>query len=336
MSRKVRCRTIAVLLIGCCAAGASAAAETSEPVRLRLFTYFPTNDQVAHLYRELAFDLRNDSGGALSLQVFTAGELPYTPFDMIKIVAAHQVDLVDGSVGLLAGDVPELNVFGMPFLCVSFDEFNEAVGGTRTIFADHLNEKADVRVLFHWTMPPQNLWTDAPIERLEDLKGKKIRVWNQQQVEMLKIVGAVPVSIASAEVSIALQRKVIDGVITSALSVRDWKLYDFIEHGYMLNLSMGHQFVLMSQKSWSELPASLQTILQSNARDWSATFRRQIPAMDLDARRELRDQGMTLREPTPFDLAKARQSAAPMWLEWAAEDPVSEELLKAVRKALRK
>lgn len=306
------------------------------PERLRLFTYFPTNDEVAQLYRELAADLHEDSGGLLTLDVFTAGELPYTPFDMLKIVAAHQVDLVDGSVGLLAGDVPELNVFGMPFLCVSFEEFDQAVGGIRGIFEDHLADKADVRVLFHWTMPPQNLWTDVPIERLEDLEGLKIRVWNREQVELLMSFGATPVSIASAEVPISLQRKVIDGVITSALSVRDWKLYDFIEHGYMLNLSMGHQFVLMSQKSWSALPPSLQEMVQTSFDEWSDTFRRQIPEMDLAARRELLEEGMVLREPAPAVLAKARRSVEPMWRTWASEDPIAEKLLDALRKALDK
>jgi TRAP-type C4-dicarboxylate transport system substrate-binding protein len=200
---------------------------------------------------------------------------------------------------------------------------------------EYLLEKFKIRTFFHWAMPPQNLWTVKPVKTLDDLKGKKIRAWNPEQVTMLKTFGAIPVSISSAEVPTSLQRGVIDGAITSALSVNDWKLYDFVHYGLMINFAMGHQFVLMNSSEFNKLPQDVKEILNKNSQKWFEKFIKMTPQFEIEARANLLKQGMQLFELSQGDLLTAKKLMTPMWDEWATKNgPMAQKMLKNIVDAL--
>jgi TRAP-type C4-dicarboxylate transport system substrate-binding protein len=303
----------------------------------KFFTYFPSNDRVVHAYREMIEDINKSSAGALKISLYSAGELPYKATDGVKITATDKVQMADAAVGFVAGDVPAFNVYGMPFLCTTFEEFFSSVKSIEPQMNDELKNKFKIAVLFHWTMPPQNIWTIKPINTLEDLKGRKIRAWNPEQVTMLKQLGAIPVSISSGEVPTSLQRGVIDGAITSALSVNDWKLYDFVKFGLMINFAMGHQFVLVNMEEIAKLPKEAQEMIKRKGEEWEKKFRALTPQFEDEARKSLVSKGMTLGELTPADVKKAKELMRPMWEEWATKNgDVAKKLLNTVMQTTTK
>jgi TRAP-type C4-dicarboxylate transport system substrate-binding protein len=165
----------------------------------------------------------------------------------------------------------------------------------------------------------------------------KIRIWNPEQVTMLKMLGATPVSIASDEVPSSLQRKVIDGAITSALSVSDWKLYEFLSNGLIINFLIGSQFVLMNQDEFNRLPKDLQSLLQQKSKQWFTKFQQSTPKFEMDARKNIQEKGIKFNELSPSDFEKARKMMRPMWDEWSSKNgPVAQKLLDEVTKVLGK
>jgi len=335
MKKKRMLQTMMVFALAFSLLGGVLYPAMSQAAEWKFFTYFPSNDRVVKEYRNMVTDIYSATGEKLKLNLYVAGELPYKPVDGIKITATDKVQMADGAVGFLAGDVPEFNVFGMPFLCTTFDGIFKSIKSVEPVMNKELLEKFKVGVLFHWTMPPQNLWTVKPVETLDDLKGKKIRAWNPEQVTMLKLLGAVPVSIASAEVPTSLQRGVIDGAITSALSVNDWKLYEFVHYGLMINFAMGHQFVLMNMGEFKKLPAEVQKTLKQKGDEWYLKFKELTPRFENEARANLKKNGMQLNELSPGDLQKAKDLMKPMWTEWAQKHgPVAEKLLELVNQSM--
>jgi len=313
----------AFLTIGL-AAGAAAAAE----VEWKYFNYFPPNDTPPKADREFAEDLFKASKGRFKLNVFTAGELPYKASDTLKIVATNQVQMALSVPGFVAGDVPELNVLSLPFLCTSYDQYDKAVPAMAPIFDRVMQEKFKVKVLLHWTMPSQNIWLNRPISSFDDLKGLKVRIWNPVQTEMLKLFDASSVSITSAEVVPALDRKVIDGAITSALSANDWKSYQTIKTGYMINFIMGTQFVLANGDAFAKLPADLQKLLVEKSQEWAPKYRKVSEDGDKAARANLVANGVQLVDPSPAEMQRARDTMRPIWNEWVQKNgPVAKELL---------
>src|SRR5438046_810674 len=97
------------------------------PIEWRFFTYFPVNDKPAQLNRAFAEDVTKATNGRLKITVFAAGELPYKAPDVVRAVASDQVQMGDVAVGFVSGDVPDLNVLSLPFLCTTYDQFDKAI-----------------------------------------------------------------------------------------------------------------------------------------------------------------------------------------------------------------
>jgi TRAP-type C4-dicarboxylate transport system substrate-binding protein len=151
---------------------------------------------------------------------------------------------------------------------------------------------------------------------------------------MLKLFGASPMSIDPAEVLMALQRKVVDGAITSALSANDWKAYDIVKFGFMLNFTMAHQFTFANAAAFNALPADMQKLVVDKSQEWAPRYYRESEATDQSARQNMQKNGVTLVDPKPEDVKRARELLHPMWNAWADKNgSVAKELLGKVSAA---
>jgi len=300
----------------------------------RFFTYFPVNDKPAQLNRAFAEDVTKATGGRLKITVFAAGELPYKAPDVVKAVATNQVQMGDVAVGFASGDLPELNVLSLPFLCTTYEQFDKALPAVRQIADAELQKKFGITGVVHWTMPPQNFWLNRPISKLDDLKGLKVRSWNPEQSDMMKLLGGNAVSITSAEVIPALERKVIDGAITSALSANDWRAYELVRTGYMVNMTMGHQMMMVNTAELHKLPPDVQKILLDKAREWEPKYRQMSEEGDTAARKNLLANKVSLIEPSADDRKRAQATMRPMWDAWAKKyGTVGQQLVDGAMKA---
>ena len=94
----------------------------------KFYTYFATNDKPTRCIAPSPKTSTKATGGKLKITVFSSGELPYKASDVLRTVASNQVEIGDVAFGFVAGDVPELNAFAMPFACTSIDKFyDEAI-----------------------------------------------------------------------------------------------------------------------------------------------------------------------------------------------------------------
>ena len=308
---------------------------TAQPtVEWRYFTYFLPNDKPTQLTRAFAEDLSRATGGKLKLTVFAAGELPYKAADVVRAVSNNQVQMGDVALGFASGDVPDLNVLQLPFLCTSYDQFDRALPTVASVVDDQLKQKFGLFVGVHWTMPPQNLWLNRPVTQLDNLKGMKVRAWNPEQVEMMKLLGGSAISITSAEVIPALERKVIDGAITSALSANDWKAFEIVKTGYMINMTMGHQVMMVNAAEMAKLSPDIRAILVAKMKEYTPRYRQMSEAGDNEARRNLLANKVNLVEPSSEDRKRAKSIMLPMWDSWAkSHGKVGQQLVENAVKA---
>lgn len=311
-------RSGALALAGC--VGGASASLAQDSIQWRYFSYFPVNDKPVQLTRAFAEDVAKATDNRLKISVFAAGELPYKAPDVIKAVATSQVQMGDVAIGFASGDVPELNVLSMPFMCTSYEQFGRAIAAIAPTVDEVVQNKFKVKVAINWTMPPQNFWLNKPVKSFAELRGLKVRTWNPEQVAMIRMLEGSPVSISSAEVIPALERRVIDAAITSAFSANDWRAYDIVKTGYMANLTMGHQVMLINAQELAKLPADLREMLLKKAAEWAPRYDEMSRAGEEEARRNLVANKVTLVTPTPDDHEKARSSMRPMWDDWATRN----------------
>ncbi len=306
-------KTLSASMVALVAVAGQAGAETT----WSLFTPFTTNDKPTQLYRDFAADVSEATGGDLVIEVYSSGELPYKNTDVLKALATDQIQIADLALGAVAGDVPELTVFGLPFLCTSMDGFYEAIDAAMPTINARLQEKFRVHALAGWTMPPQQIWLRDTVESIDGLDGLKIRTWNKMQVDMLDHLGGSGVAITPAEVIPALQRGVVDGAITAVIPAYDWRLYEVAEAGYMMNFTVTDQLIAVNDAAFEALSPEARDALEQTAAEWEGKFKDAIGEAANEAAANLEAEGMTLITPTDADFAAAREATQPIWAAWA-------------------
>lgn len=287
-------------------------------VEWKFYTYFAANDKPTLLHKEFAEDVLKASNGRFQIHVYASGELPYKASDVLRAVARNQVQMGDVAFGFVAGDVPQLNALSMPFSCTSIDKFyDKAAPAMEKDINEVLGSKFKTQSIMQWVMPPQQLWLVKPIKDLDGLKSLKVRAWNREQVDMMKALGGAGVTITPAEVIPSLQRGVVDGAFTAAVPALDWKFYEVTKMGYMLNLTLAHQAMVVNQADLAKLPPDLKALLEKKGVEWAPKYRQAMIEADKNARAELVKHGMTLLEVSAPDMQKLRAATRPIGEDWA-------------------
>lgn len=306
-------------------------------VEWKFYTYFAANDKPTELHKAFAEDVLKASQGRLKISVFSSGELPYKAADVLRAVATDQVQIGDVALGFVAGDVPELNAFAMPFACTSMDKFyDKAAPAVAADIDGVLSRKFKTRSIMQWVMPPQQLWLVKPVTSIDGLKNLKVRSWNREQADVMKLLGGSGVTITPAEVIPALQRGVVDGAFTAAVPALDWKFNEVTKMGYMMNLTLAHQVMAVNEQALGKLPADLRQVLLDKAREWTPKYRQSLLEADRAARKTLVEKGVTLLDPTPQEMEKLRAVTRPMWVEWTAKNgALAQRMLTTAAEACR-
>jgi TRAP-type C4-dicarboxylate transport system substrate-binding protein len=303
---------------------------SSQTIEWKFFTYFAVNDLPTNLHRSFADDVTKATGGRLKLTVYAGGELPYKFSDVLRLVSTNQVQMGDLAVGLNTGELPGMNVFDLPFLCTSYDTFFKAIDAVGETYEKTLKSKFGIGSLVQWTMPPQQIWLTQPISKIDELNGRKLRIWSKMHSDVLQRFGSSGVTITAAEVTTALERRIADGAITAAIPAYDWRFYDVAKTGYMLNMHMSQQIVAVNEAEFNKLPEDLRKTLSDKSREWAPKYRKIIEEGEATAKQKLAEKGEKLVEPTAEDMTKARNTTRPIWEAWAKEHAVSAELLAKV------
>jgi TRAP-type C4-dicarboxylate transport system substrate-binding protein len=330
----MRSVVVAVLASILCLGLAGPQAAHAAEVEWKFFTHFNPNDLTTKVDRAFAQDVEKATNGRLKITVYSAADLPYKFNDTLRLIATNQVQMGSVTIGLNVGELPGLNVFDLPFLCTSFDDFYRAAEPTSAIFDPILQEKFKIKSLLSYTMPPQQIWFNQPVKSMDDLKGRKIRIWSRMQVDMLSRFGASGVSITVAEVTTSLQRRVVDGAITAAAPAYDWRFFEVAKTGFMLDFQLAPVYVGVNVGEFNKLPKDLQDIFLAKTKEWQGRYRKALEEGEADARRLLVEKGETLVTPTKADVDKARAVTRSMWEEWAKQGgEVSRKLLTATSEA---
>ena len=100
-----------------------------------------------------------------------------------------------------------------------------------------------------------------PIAKLEDLKGLKARSASRWQLNLLKELGAQPVSVPWSDCTMALQTNVIDAVYANIDAINMVKMEDAAPNVFIFEefFPTTPYIITMNSKKFKSLPADLQT-----------------------------------------------------------------------------
>lgn len=270
------------------------------------------------------------SNGRLQLEIVNAGA-GIGPMEFLNAVSTGVIESAMVYPPLHQGQIPfgvvEVGLPGGP------DSYDQVRSLHFFGWSDVLS-KAYAKHNVHWlpTSAQLGTWllTKKPVNSLEDLKKLKIRAVGAYG-KMMRAIGASPVVIAYAEIYTSLATGVIDGWAGSNIvEFNDSKVYEVAKYLYPLKVS-GLQAapIVINMEAWNKLPEDLKAIVEAANINFADNMRAKSITWEGEAMEELKTKGLKF-SPKPSDADKARwiEAGKQVWSEFAANDPVSKELIE--------
>ena len=317
-------------LLAVAASTFSLPAHTAEKWNLYVYNAVSTVSAVRGL-NKVTEEIEKETGGALSVRLHLGGSLPINTTTITPAVSDDVVQM--GDDGYFLGNIPIGGVLRLPMLIQSLDEYQKAAA-IMDPYLEKAFDRKGVIVLGQYLYPYQVAYSSKKLTSLADIKGQKIRVSSPEQGEFIKRLGGVPVTIGAPEVPSALDRGVVDGVLTANTGGGNvWK--DLLKYNYRIGINYFNSVIIVNKERFNKLPPDVQVKVRKIVNDNMALITAAMQAEEEVLTKKFADGGMVITRESKADLAEGLKLVAPYWDEWAKnKGPDAVEALKKVRTVL--
>jgi len=313
--------TVALVLLALAAGGSALgpmpAGAQAKPVVWNLPTvaapsYFHTVN-----YNALAARVKEKSGGRMEIRVHPASSL-YPSAELIPAVLDGRTELGTVLASYLTDVLLEIGPLELPFMTGSVEEHKKAALQLRPFYTERFARQG-LKLLSIHAWPSQQIFSTVPIRSVADWKGKKIRVYGADSANIARLLGAAPVNINFGEVYSALEKRTVDGAMTSATNAEPMKFFEvakYLDYWYLAGAAQ--EWLVANQKAWDALPKDLQQIVLDSIKETNLEEKEwaDAAAFDEKTRKRLPELGMTVIDPSKEEMEKARKAAKGAWDTW--------------------
>lgn len=238
-------------------------AASAETLKLAHFVA-PAHTITKLMLDPLAQGVAADSNGDLDIKIYPGGELGKGPMEQYVRAMQGVADITWGLAGYTSSQFPKTMISELP------GAIPEGMGGYQMLwnaYDTHLkSEFPGTRPVAMWVSEPNIfIMKDHVIRKPADLAGLKLRVSGSVQAELLIAYGATPVQMPAPAIYNALQTGLIDGVVTGASAVTDFKLFE-VANSYTLGASLGQLmfYLVMNEDRYQSLSDANKAALDKN------------------------------------------------------------------------
>ena len=325
-----RRNTLAGLAAGSVASPVLAQAQTA--VNWIAYSYVPAATLApAKVFQEIIERVAKETNNGFQIKYHLGGALSIKVTDITTAVGDDVIQL--GDDGFQQGNVPITGILRLPMLITSPQEFEKALAIMKP-YVEKAYTKKGVTLLTTYYFPVQFAWSSKKLMSLDDFKGQKIRATSPEQIEFLKRFGANGLTVGAPEVPSALERGVVDGVLTAnAGGGKVWK--DLLKYGYEIGLNFFEANIIANTERLAKLPATYRESLTKAVVELAPKMTRMMAAEESEEKAKRKAEGLTFTDATADDYKKGAERMAPYWDDWAkSKGAETQEALKKVREAL--
>jgi TRAP-type C4-dicarboxylate transport system substrate-binding protein len=285
----------------------------------------------AKVFQEIIARVAKETGNGFQIKYHLGGSLSIKVTDITTAVGDNIVQLADD--GFQQGNVPITGILRLPMLITSTQEFEKALAIMKP-YVERAYDKKGVTVLTTYYFPMQIAWSSKKLASLDDFKGQKIRATSPEQIEFLKRFGANGLTVGAPEVPSALERGVVDGVLTAnAGGGKVWK--DLLKYCYEIGLNLFEANIIANKEALAKLPAAYRESLTKAVVELAPKMTSMMAAEESEEKAKRQAEGLTYTAATAADYKLGAERMAPYWDQWAkSKGAETQEALKKVREAL--
>ncbi len=245
-----------------------ASSVVAKTYRFTYSSFFPPNHIQSKLAEAWCKEVEKRTNGQVKI-IFYPGQTLTKAAQVYDGVVTGRSDIGMSCLLYTRGRFPLMDFINLPFGNPSGEFATAVINEVYNNFKPA--ELSDVKVLYLHAHGPGLIHTKKKsVHKLEDLKGLKIRTPGAV-AEMIKALGASPLSMPMPEVYQALQRGVVDGAVYPEETNKGWKMAEVIDYTiacYPIAYSVGF-FVVMNKNKWNQLPDRIKKIIDQIDKEWA-------------------------------------------------------------------
>lgn len=203
--------------------------------------------------------------------------------ELLRLLNLGVLDFIGGTISYMAGDEPEFEGVDLAGLADDIGTANRILDAYRPVLENIMEKKYNAKLLALFPSGPQAFWCNYKMTGAADLKGKKVRVFNRSQADLISGFGGVAVTMPFGEATPALERKVIDCGLTGTPSGNAAKWYEITTHMYPMYAGWSINFTAASKKVWDAMDPGVRDFLAQQTADLEKDLRNLIAQRSADA-----------------------------------------------------
>lgn len=275
------------------------------PLVIKLSHVFSTPTPMHTSIQTAADNIREKTNGAIDIQVFAGGTLPYGVDGVEQCVrGANFINVYDPSV--LADWVPDFMAIGGPFLVSTREEFKALCESDLVKELEKQAEEQGIKVLalpFNFGFR-QIASGKIKVESLDDLKNIKMRIPSSQLwVKTFEALGCNTIVTPSSEVYNAIQTGVADANESSISDLANMQMQEVLKYITITNHFIGTSSAVMSNDVFNSLTPEQQELMIEEFKAAADVCSEEFAQDDIEAIDVMKEAGVEIVEGidlTPF------------------------------------
>lgn len=288
--------------------------------------------------------IQEDSDGRVKIEIYPSMTLGGAPPQLFRQVADGVVDIVWTVNGYTPGLFPRSEIFELPTIFTN--DLEAANLAMREMFDEYLAPEYEaVHVCFNHVHAGQAIQTaEKEVRTVADTQGLKLRVPGPTGNDVVKAMGATPVTMPVPDLPQSLSTHAVDGALIPWEIIPALKLQDVTK--YQIEGPNKERFgtttfqVSMNKAKWEALPDDLKEVFDKNSDEaWLREVARVWRENDDNGIKVAEEAGNEHIMLEPDEMETFNDALAPVidkWVEDRKGDIDAEAIVKAAKDAMDK
>jgi tripartite ATP-independent transporter DctP family solute receptor len=305
------------------AAGLAGMAAAVMPARsraattLRWATVLPVNHPSTQMMERVARQVREDTGGAIEIQTFPAGQLGSSR-DLVESCSSGAIQIVDEGAAQFGQFVPQFSILEAPYLWRDPQHARRVLGSS---IVDDMNaqlvSKRSMRVIGSTYYGKRHVTSGSKaINTAEDMKGFKLRIPEVDTYRaMAEAWGARPTPLNFGELYLALSQGAVDGQENPLPTIQSGKFYEVQKYLVLTGHIITPRLIVIHEAAWQALAPKDRQILRASIDAHGKTQDDDILAQEAKLADTFKAGGMTVIAPDVESFRKPVLASVPAKFE---------------------
>ena len=297
----------------------SVSSDGAEPLTIKLAHSFAPTHPVSVILEQVAQQVNEDSGGAVTLDVYGAGALGSNSEIAQQMISGEIDAVISGACDNYASFNPLIYVEDLPFLFSDYETAYAAYDGAYGDALKGLIDEQGCHTVCFWENGFRQVSNNVrPVISPSDMSGLKMRAANATlSIKFFECLDCTVTMIDQTELFSAMQQGMVDGQENPLTMILASSYYEVQKYCTLTNHIYLSCPVVFNADLWAGYPADVQELLTkafTQGRDDQRAYSREMTSSAVE---ELREKGMQVDEVGNFN--DWVDALSPVWDYYKAE-----------------